>query len=300
VEELDSLPYPDFSLIQGYKSPAWLMPISTSRGCPFDCSFCSVTKIFGRKYRFRSCDNVIQELTSRKEKSYFFCDDNFAAQPARSRKLMDALLKMKIGKWSCQVRCDVAKDDKMLKLMAKSGCKLVCIGFESVNNKTLRAYEKKQTTEEIIHAIRSFHKQRIKIHGMFVLGGDDDNKGTVWDTVQFAIRHKIDTLQMSILTPFPGTKVHEDLEKEKRIFSRDWNLYDGQHAVFRPKLLSARELQANTLKAYVKFYSFFSAIALLIKLRFRNSFFRFMGYFIIRDWKRHNHAMPWLAKAENN
>ena len=299
VEDLDSLPYPDFSLIKGYKIPALITPVSTSRGCPFDCSFCSVTKMFGRKYRFRSAENVINELTSRNERNYFFCDDNFSAQPSRSRKLLDALSKIKIGNWSCQVRCDVAKDALMLKSMAKAGCKAVCIGFESVNNKTLQAYDKKQTIGEIIHAIKSFHKEKINIHGMFVLGGDDDDQKTIWDTVKFALKHKIDTIQMSILTPFPGTKVHEDLQKQRRIFSRDWNLYDGQHAVFEPKLLSAEELQSNTVSAYAKFYSLFNAISLLIRLKARNAFFRFMGYLILRDWRRRNDDMLWLLKPRS-
>ena len=295
VEKLDSLPFPDFSLIQGYKSPA-LMPISTSRGCPFDCSFCSVTKMFGREYRFRSSENVINELASRKERNYFFCDDNFTAQPKRSRELLDALSKSKISSWVCQVRCDAAKDKDMLKLMAKAGCKAVCIGFESINSKTLQAYDKKQTIEEIVHAIKSFHKEKINIHGMFVLGSDNDNEKTVWDTLRFAIKHKIDTIQMMILTPFPGTKVHGDLEKQNRIFNSDWSLYDGQHIVFTPKLLSARSLQANVVKAYTRFYSLYYLFLLFIRLHFRNAAFRLMGYVIIKDWMRHNGSMRWLAQ----
>jgi radical SAM superfamily enzyme YgiQ (UPF0313 family) len=297
VEELDSLPYPDFSLLEGYRSPAQLAPISTSRGCPFDCSFCSVTKMFGRKYRFRSCENVIKELASRKEKSYFFCDDNFTAQPKRSQKLLSALLKQKIGEWTCQVRCDAARDAGMLRLMARSGCKSVCVGFESVNRRTLQAFDKKQTLEEIAHAIRSFHREKISIHGMFVVGGDDDGREAARDTVKFAIRHKIDTMQMMILTPFPGTRVQQDLERQGRVFNRDWDLYDGQHAVFKPKLLSAKELQLSTIKAYEKFYSFFNAFSLLAKLKFRNAFFRFMGRSVLKEWKRHNHNLGWLAKA---
>lgn len=297
VEDLDTLPYPDFSLIKGYRLPAFMTPVSTSRGCPFDCSFCSVTKVFGRKYRFRSTESIKQELLATQAKHIFFCDDNFAAHPKRTRELLEFLAGRKICDWVCQVRCDVARDDALLTLMAKAGCKVACIGFESVNHKTLKAYDKKQTIEEIIHAIKSFHRKKIKIHGMFVLGSDDDNEKTVWDTVRFAIKHKIDTLQMAILTPFPGTKVHQDLEKQKRIFSRDWELYDGQHIVFTPKLLSARALQANVLKAYIRFYSLSNSLALFIKLHFRNAFFRLMGYAIIKDWVRHNRSMPWLAQG---
>ncbi len=297
VENLDSLPYPDFSLIKGYNLSPFTMPISTSRGCPFDCTFCSVTKIFGRKYRFRSAGNVMNELLSRKASTFFFCDDNFTAHPKRTRSLLELMLKHKTRHWTCQVRCDVAKDDKLLRLMAKAGCDIVCVGFESVNFKTLEAYQKKQGVEDIINAIRSFRKERIRIHGMFVLGGDHDNEGTIWDTLKFAIKHRIDTIQMMILTPLPGTKVHAELDSQKRIFSRDWSLYDGQHVVFNPKLLSAKQLQTNTIMAYARFYSFSRFIFSLLCLRFKDAMFRFMGYRIVRQWIGQNRIMHWLPQA---
>ena len=297
VQNLDNLPYPDFSLIKGYKSPSSIMPISTSRGCPFDCTFCSVTKIFGRKYRFRSPGNVMAELSSRNTNLLFFCDDNFTAYPQRTRALLELMLKYKIRNWTCQVRCDVAEDDALLSLMARAGCSVVCVGFESVNLKTLMAYQKKQNIHDIIRAIQSFRRKRIKIHGMFVLGSDDDNENTAWDTVRFSIKQKIDTIQMAVLTPFPGTKVHEDLKKQKRIFSHDWSLYDGQHVVFNPKLLSARQLQFSVIEAYAKFYSLSKFLSLLIKLHFRNAMFRFMGYRIIREWIGYNRKMHWLPQV---
>ncbi len=294
VRDLDKLPDPDFSLIRGYRRSSFITPISTSRGCPFDCTFCSVTKMFGREYRFRSADKVMREIASRKTASFFFCDDNFTAHPQRTRALLHMMLTRKIRKWACQVRCDVAKDEALLNLMAKAGCTVACVGFESVNVKTLQSYQKKQSLEDIINAIRSFHRNKIRIHGMFVLGSDHDNAGTVWDTLKFAIKQKIDTIQMMILTPLPGTKVHEELKKEKRIFSHDWDLYDGQHVVFNPKLLSAQQLQLSVIKAYAKFYSLSRSLSLLAKLQFRNAMFRFMGYRIIRHWMQQNRHMRWL------
>jgi len=172
VQNLDTLPIPDFGLVKGFRLPPIVMPISTSRGCPFDCSFCSVTKMFGRKYRFRSPENIIEEIKTRNTKSFFFCDDNFTAHPRRARHLLNLMRKNKMKEWACQVRCDAAKDKTLLTMMAKAGCTAVCIGFESVNPMTLKAYQKSQTVEEIVSAIRSFHKRRIKIHGMFVLGGE--------------------------------------------------------------------------------------------------------------------------------
>jgi radical SAM superfamily enzyme YgiQ (UPF0313 family) len=234
-------------------------------------------------------------MSSRKARSLFICDDNFTANPARTRELVRLMLKHKVTNWTAQVRCDVAKDAELLSLMAKAGCKAVCIGFESVNPMTLKAYKKNQTIEEIVHAIRSIHKKNIKIHGMFVLGGEDDSKETIWETLRFAIKQKIDTIQMMILTPFPGTKVYEELVQQKRIFNFNWSLYDGQHVVFNPKLLSAKQLQLNILSAYTKFYSLSKSFSLLFKLNFRNALFRFMGYKIILEWKNRNNAMCWLA-----
>ena len=201
---------------------------------------------------------------------------------------MDLMIKNKIRHWACQVRCDVTKDSTLLDLMSQARCSVACIGFESINPATLKAFQKKQTVEEIVTAIRSFHKKKIKIHGMFVLGGEADNKNTIWETLKFAIKQKIDTMQMTILTPFPGTKVYEDMEAQNRIFTKDWSLYDAQHIVFKPKLLSAQELQLNVTRAYVKFYSIYTAFYLLLKLRLRNAMLRFMGYLIVKEWIRLN------------
>jgi radical SAM superfamily enzyme YgiQ (UPF0313 family) len=299
VENLDALPNPDFSLIKGYRLNRLIIPISTSRGCPFDCSFCSVTKMFGREYRFRSAENIIKEMKSRNTKQFFICDDNFAAHPRRTRDLLNLMLKNKIRHWVCQVRADVAKDNELINLMSRAGCSVVCVGFESVNPRTLVAFRKRQTVEEIVTAIRSFHEKKIKIHGMFVLGGEDDDKNTVWETLKFAVKQKIDTMQMTILTPFPGTKVYEDLESQKRIFTKDWSLYDAQHIVFRPKLLSAQELQLNVIGAYAKFYSIYTAVNLFLKLRFRNAIMRFMGYAIVKEWIRFNRNKYWLLQVSH-
>ena len=135
---------------------------------------------------------------------------------------------------------------------------------------------------------------------MFVLGGEDDNKNTIWETLKFAIKQKIDTVQMTILTPFPGTKVYEELEAQNRIFTKDWSLYDAQHIVFNPKLLSAQELQLNVLRAYAKFYSLYRAFFLLLRLHLRNAMFRFMGYAIVKEWMRLNRNKHGLLQVSSS
>jgi len=255
--------------------------------------------MFGRQYRFRSAAKIIQELKTRKTNQIFFCDDNFSANVKRTYELLSLMLKNKIKDWACQVRCEAARDTKLLSLMAKAGCKVVCVGFESINQKTLENYKKNQTVQEIINSIKAFHQKKIKVHGMFVLGSDDDSTKTVWDTLRFAIKQKIDTIQMMILTPLPGTKVHNELTAQKRIFTQDWNLYDGQHIVFNPKLLTAKELQTNVFKAYAKFYSLSRSISLLCRLKFRNAIFTAMGHTIVKKFLSQNNKLQWLNKVDS-
>ena len=294
IKNLDTLPFPDFSLLKGYRPGSFILPVSTSRGCPFDCTFCSVTKVFGREYRFRSPENVVEELKSHKAKAVFFCDDNFAAFPKRTSSLLKLMKKETYFNWACQVRCDVVQDKELLTMMRQAGCRVVCIGLESVNPKTLEAYNKRQTLEDIVRAIKIFHRNRIKIHGMFVVGSDDDSEATVSDTLEFALRHKIDTFQMSILTPFPGTRVYSDLQSQGRIFSYDWDLYDGQHIVFTPRRLTARQLQLAVIQAYSRFYSLARFVLLVIRFHLRNAVFRLMGYTIVKKWLRQNRSLSWL------
>jgi radical SAM superfamily enzyme YgiQ (UPF0313 family) len=158
-------------------------------------------------------------------------------------------------KWSAQVRTDVAKDQELLRLMADAGCDTVHIGFESVNPKTLEAYNKKQNLEEIIHCIRTVRDYGIEIHGMFVFGADTDTVDTLKKTTDFAITHGIDTIQFLMLTPLPGTPFFYEMKESGRLLHIDWSKYDGHHIVFEPSLMSPQTLHVESLKAMGRFYS---------------------------------------------
>ena len=255
-ENLDTLPVPDLTLIAGAANMRSTTPIMTSWGCPFACNFCSVTAMFGRGYRYRSPENVMAEIEAKQPRSIFFYDDNFAAD----RRRLKALLRLMIASgrkipWSAQVRTDVVKDPELLDLMRSSGCERLALGLESVNQATLDAYEKSQSLEDIAQAIDTLHEYGIKSHGMFVLGADTDSCDTIRDTARFAREHDIDTLMLNILTPLPGTRQFEELEASGRIFDRRWDLYDGQHVVFTPALMSAHDLQREVMRAFARFYS---------------------------------------------
>ena len=252
--DLDTLPFPDLTLIEGCERLS-NTPIMTSWGCPFACTFCSVTAMFGRKYRFRSAESVVAEIKEKKPKKIFFYDDNFAANRRRLKRLLQLMIDEGINvRWGAQVRTDVVRDPELLELMRASGADFVALGLESVSQDTLDHFEKSQTVEDIEHAIKVLHDYGIRSHGMFVLGAEHDQADSVRETVTFALKNKIDTVMMNILTPLPGTQQFDELDAVDRIFTKEWHLYDAQHAVFRPRHMSAAKLQKDVLSEQRRFY----------------------------------------------
>lgn len=256
LQRLDDLPAPDFSLLVN-SNKMHITPVMTSRGCPFDCNFCSVTKMFGQGYRTLSVDRVMEELKQVKTNFVFFYDDNLTANLNRTHDLMERMEKAKFRfDWSAQVRTDITRYPDLVRDMKKAGCNTVYIGFESVRNATLDGLSKHQTIDDIQRAIDVFHRNSIRIHGMFIFGGDEDDKNIFRETVKFSLKNKIDTVQYMILTPLIGTETYEKLKAEGRILHNMWQYYDGQHAVFQPKNMSPFDLQNGMLEAFEEFYSY--------------------------------------------
>lgn len=257
VQDLDALPFPDLSLVKGWRSDGPFTPMLTSRGCPHDCKFCSVAPMFGRHYRFRNTESVLEELALLKPRgTLFFYDDNFAASRRRTGELLEGMLCRGLKtNWAAQVRAEVTRDRELMRLFRRSGCHRVYVGYESVSPATLSEYDKGETVEEIVASVRIFREHGIKTHGMFVLGGDSDDVQTIRETSRFARRHRINSVQFMVLTPLPGTRTFAELDAAKRIFERDWRLYDGQHVVFDPRRMSAAQLQREAWRAQERFYS---------------------------------------------
>jgi radical SAM superfamily enzyme YgiQ (UPF0313 family) len=292
LRELDALPYPDLSLIEGFEKMK-VVPMITSRGCPFNCTFCSVTKMFGRRYRFRSSLKVIEEIESLcrefPDRAFFFYDDNFTASPGRTKALLEEVLRRRVRfRWAAQTRADVTKDERLIALMREAGCYRLFIGLESVNPETLKAYRKSQTVEEIEECIEILRRHDISVHGMFALGGDDDDLGTIKDTANFALRRKLSTVQFLILTPLPGTDFYREMVSQGRIIDEKWSEYDGHHVKFTPMKISAWKLQAATmLGAMIRFYSPWQSLRLLLKGD-KGFLIRIYGRWSLWRWKRHN------------
>jgi radical SAM superfamily enzyme YgiQ (UPF0313 family) len=296
--DLDGMPLPDLSLIVGAERIRET-PIMTSLGCPFGCTFCTVTLMFGRAHRCRSPEHVIAELQSKRPTSIFFYDDNLAAGKRRLKVLLQMMIEHGLAvPWQAQVRADVARDEELLALMRRSGCRRLALGFESIDQATLDGYAKSQTVEDVVHAIDALHRHGIKCHGMFVVGADSDTVQTARATVDFATQHRIDTLMVNVLTPALGTRQYEAMNAGSRIFEQGWQFYDGQHVVFTPQKMIPLELQREVVAAYRRFYSLRRGLGHLSRLRLGHLVDHLWGWWFIRRWVREPVNRAYLRELE--
>ncbi len=292
--DLDRIPFPDFSLLKfpwHRRGGRRIIPFETSRGCPFDCSFCAVTGMFGRAYRFRSTAAVLEELRRYNDRRniIFFYDDNFAANRKRTKELLEGMVREKFKfRWTAQVRADVTRDIELVRLMKKARCHTVYIGFESTNPESLKAMKKRQTVEEIARAASILRGHGIHIHGMFVFGFDQDDWRTVTETVKFARKARLTSTQFMILTPLPGSEFYEKMKKENRIQFHDWGLYDAHHVVFRPARFSLVGLQWAQIFSHRKFYSLVEMAKRFIEGRWLDLAFARYARHLNRLWQKKN------------
>jgi len=229
--------------------------ISTTRGCPYSCSFCSVTSFFGHTYRCRPVEEVLKEIeTLNQRKLVGFVDDNIVGNPKFAKELFRALVPYKI-KWAAQASVTVAGDDELLKLAAASGCVALLIGFETLSPANLAAVGKRvNVVDEYQTVIRKIHSHGIAIHGFFILGLDEDNEDVFERTVRFTQKMQLEGAQFAWPVPYPGTALCESLDKAGRIVTKDWSQYES-NLVFEPKLMSREVLQKGRDWVWCEFYS---------------------------------------------
>jgi radical SAM superfamily enzyme YgiQ (UPF0313 family) len=253
--KLDNLPFPRRDL---YKSGMVNVAetIEATRGCIFQCEFCVVPAAWGSRPLQKPVGDVIADLRQMGARRAIFLDLNLIADFAYARELFAALIPLKL-RWAGLVTTMIAWDEELLDLAARSGCRGLLIGFESLDQKALDESKKSfNMRKDYRLVVDRIHDRGIAIMGCFVFGFDSDTLETFDHTVDFVMESRMDLPRYAIAVPFPATALFRRLKAQSRILTEDWSLYDGQHVVFEPKNMSPGKLLQQTGRAWKKTYEY--------------------------------------------
>lgn len=272
VEDLETLPPPARDLLpmrkyrHSHLSGRRLTSMVTSRGCPYNCYFCSSSSFAGRRWRARSAKSIVNEMEQVTKRYDYgaiaFMDDNFTLSPRRVHEVCQEILKRGLDIfWWCFARVDtIVRNERMVEEMARAGAKMVFLGLESASENVLAAYKKGFTTDIAARAVKMLKSYGIRVWGSFIVGGLGETKEAIRQTVEYARWLNPDIAEFSILTPFPGTQLFRQAQAENRIMTYDWSRFDGGHAVMHTGKLSQREVALETIRAYIRFYGRWSRL----------------------------------------
>lgn len=229
--------------------------IETTRGCPYNCDFCSVTAFYGAQFRHRPVEHVIRQLEEFKGKMIFFVDDNITGNPKYAKELFKEIIPLKI-KWSGQFSLNNAQNKEIMELAAESGCQFLFTGIESLSLENLQAVDKKWARPEKFEEwIKMTHDANIGIYGSFMFGFEGDDPDIFKITLDFCEENQIELGLFSALFPIKGSKFYRQLVDENRIFETDTTKFNGQHATFHPKKMTASQLDEGLRWIWQNFYS---------------------------------------------
>jgi radical SAM superfamily enzyme YgiQ (UPF0313 family) len=263
---LTNLPFPRRELLdkRHYLTQA---VFEATRACAHDCEFCVVPTAWGRQQFQKPVGHVVDDIRRFGKRRIIFIDLNLISDRAYAAELFTALIPLNI-RWFGLATSLIGRDRALMELTARSGCAGLLIGFESICDSSLGDIRKRFNDPTLYRSLISdLHALGISIQGCFVFGHDHDTTDVFDETVQFCIDAGIDLPRFAILTPFPGTPLHQRLDREVRILTKNWELYDGQHVVFRPAGMTPRELQVGHEKAWRDVYSYSSIVRRLAKSR---------------------------------
>ena len=241
---MEGLPFPRLDLL---RKDAYMTIncAQTTRGCPHQCDFCHVTHFFGKTYRCRPVDEVIEEVKRLEGEFLVFIDDNIAGNRRYAKELFTRLKPLK-KKWASQASMTLTRDPELLKLAAESGCVSLFLGVESLSPENLKDVNKAfNRVPQFEEAMKALHDHDIMVVAGFIFGLDHDDEGVFERTLRFCERNRIELPSFFVLTPLPGTPLFQRIESEGRLLHKDWSKYNGATVVFRPKLMTEETLQAG-------------------------------------------------------
>lgn len=251
---LERLPFPRRDLL---KKNAYLTinTIQATRGCLHKCTFCAIPLLRRGNFYKRPVREVVREIEHMRANDVLFLDPSPIEDHQYIKELYQALVPLKI-RWAGLSTVNIAKDEELLKLAQRSGCKGLLIGFETVFQESLESISKGfNRVDDYKEFIKKLHGHGIGVLGCFMFGFDSDGKDIFERTVEFVDKTKIDIVRYAVLTPFPGTAIFNQLKKERRIITQDWSQYDNEHVVFQPAKMSVEELQEGLHWAWEETYS---------------------------------------------
>jgi len=236
--------------------------VQTTRGCPKDCEFCSVSAFNGRHYRKRPVEEVLDELEAIPQRLIFFVDDSFIENNQESEERAIALFKGMIDRkldkrWGCQVSINVADNEELLHYAYESGCRLFLMGVESEKEAALDNLGKKLNLKQrsrYDEIFKRIHDHKIGILGTFIFGMDTDTPADLYERAKFIKKSRVDAVQPTILTPLPGTKLYDRFKEENRLlftnYPKDWARYDWSDIVYTPAQMSREQMKKTMIKCW--------------------------------------------------
>ena len=263
IADLDSVPFPARELLplQNYTitlNGRFMTAALTSRGCPFNCDFCAASQFFGRKWRTRSIENVMEEIELLYEKYGYravaFFDDHFTLYPKRMVEFCENILKNNwdLYWWAFSRVDSVVKNEELVKLMGRAGLKQVFIGFESGSQEVLDSYGKDLNVDNAFKAMEILKKYKIDVWASFIIGALSETKKMIKQTIKFANRLNPHYIQFGILTPYPGTVLYEKVKN--RLLTTNWKKFWGGDPVIKLDKLTPKELKKLFWRAHLSFY----------------------------------------------
>ncbi len=246
------------------KRHLYLVPnsIVVLRGCPHSCDFCYKEAFFegGKSFYTQSVDDALAEIERLPGRHLYFLDDHLFGQTRFAAALFEGMKGM--GRlWQAAATVQSVLRPGLLEKAVKCGLRSLFVGFESLNPDNLRAQHKYQNLNRDYNAaIRRLHSLGVMINGSFVFGMDDDDDTVFERTVTWAVKQGIETATFHILTPYPGTALHQRMSAQNRITHHNWNVYDTRHVVYRPAKLTPKALESGYWQAYRDFYRWGSIV----------------------------------------
>lgn len=250
--DLAHVPLPDRSQLSRWRH-APIDTILATRGCPYRCTFCSITAFHNHSYRTRPVEHVVEELKTLRNR-VLFVDDNLMADHDYAIELLAAIAPLR-KKWYSQCGTSIADDDDLLNRAAASGCRGLFVGFESLSSPNLKAWRKGfNRPRTYARVVQKLHNAGIAVFAGIVFGMDDDTPAIFKRTLEFFDEVGVDFAAANVLTPFPGTPIYDEMDRAGRIIDRDWSKYDFNHVVFEPRNMSPQTLQRGTCWVRAQFY----------------------------------------------